>query len=78
MTDRGCIPTTQAANVSRMTEKLLTTADVARRLGISPVTVTWRVRAGHLTPEMKLPGVNGAYLFNPASIDQLARETQIA
>lgn len=59
-----------------MTDKLLTTAEVAERLGISPVTVTWRVRAGHLIPEMKLPGINGAYLFAPGTIDQLTKETQ--
>ncbi|KKO87258.1 hypothetical protein VH15_05880 [Corynebacterium ulcerans] len=55
-----------------MSNKLLTTAAVAKILGLPHSTVTWRARTGRLTPAMKLPGINGAYLFDPREIEQLA------
>lgn len=56
-----------------MNRKPLTTAEVAALLGIDRRTVGWRVRHGKMTPLHQLPG-NGAYLFDPDVIDQLARE----
>ena len=50
----------------------LTTAEVAAQLGIKPVTVTWRVREGKMTPLCQLPG--GAYLFDPDTITELKEQ----
>lgn len=50
----------------------LTTAEVAELLGIRPVTVTWRVREGKMTPLCQLP--SGAYLFDPVVIDSLKEQ----
>ena len=52
--------------------KLLTTTEVADRLGIARQTVAWRVAHGHMTPAQKLPGRNGAYLFDAEQIDYVA------
>ena len=54
-----------------MPDQLLTTRDVADRLGVSPATVTRMVARGDLTPVFKLAGPRGAFLFRPADIDQL-------
>ena len=43
--------------------KLLTTAEVAERLGRTARTVVRLVEAGDLTPVTKTPGIRGAYLF---------------
>lgn len=48
----------------------LTTSETAERLGIKPVTVTWRVRTGKMTPLFQLS--SGAYLFDPDVIDAIA------
>gem|GEM_PF-4878149 len=48
---------------------LLTTAEVARRIGVCRATVCLAVREGRLTPAMKLPGGrNGAYLFEETAV----------
>lgn len=47
---------------------LLTTAEVARRIGKCRATVCMAVKDGKLVPAMKLPGVNGAYLFEEAAV----------
>lgn len=47
---------------------LLTTAEVARRLGVCRETVSLAARDGRLEPVAKLPGVNGAYLFTEESV----------
>ncbi|MGK0716181.1 helix-turn-helix transcriptional regulator [Leucobacter sp. W1153] len=49
-------------------DPLLTTAEVARRLGLCRATVCLAVKDGKLSPSMKLPGVNGAYLFYESSV----------
>lgn len=46
----------------------LTTADVAALTGYSVRTVHRWIRAGQLTPVMKLPGTSGAYLFSADSV----------
>jgi excisionase family DNA binding protein len=52
-------------------DQLLTTRDVADRLGVTPSTVSRLVARGDLTPVFKLAGPRGAFLFRPADIDQL-------
>ncbi|MCZ4324771.1 helix-turn-helix domain-containing protein [Brachybacterium paraconglomeratum] len=54
--------------------KLLTNVEVAERLGIARQTVSWRVARGQLEPVQKLPGRNGAYLFDEEQVDRLAAE----
>lgn len=48
---------------------LLTTYQVARSFGITRAAVCLAVKQGRLTPVAKLPGVNGAYLFDRAAVD---------
>lgn len=47
---------------------LLTTRDVADALEVSPREVARRVERGQLEPVVKLPGLRGAYLFNPDAV----------
>ena len=54
------------------TSELLTTAEVARAVGIHRNIVTADVARGRLTPERKLPGRTGAYLFTRAAVDAYA------
>lgn len=47
----------------------LTTAEVARSLGLVRATVCLAVKQGRLVPAMKLPGGrNGAYLFTESAV----------
>lgn len=52
---------------------LIGTTHVARRLNISPTTVTRMAADGRLTPVAKLPTKNGAFLFDEAEVDRLAQ-----
>lgn len=54
-----------------MTGKLLTTTEVAEKLGIDRRSVWYRVNTGTLKPAFKHPGT-GAYLFDSADIEPLA------
>lgn len=47
----------------------LTTNQVARSLGVTRACVCLAVKEGRLEPAAKLPGVNGAYLFDQAAVD---------
>lgn len=47
---------------------LLTTAQVATRLGISRQAVVARVRSGSLDPAFKAEGDRGGYLFDPSDV----------
>lgn len=60
-----------------MTDKLLSTGAVADILNIDRRTVWSRVKAGTLKPAMKLDGVNGAYLFKPADVTDLAADRAV-
>ena len=53
----------------------LTSAQVAERLGVSVKTVHRMVLAEDLRPAAKLPGRTGAYLFDPADVEVLARRS---
>lgn len=48
--------------------RLLTTAQVAKRLGLVRESVCLAVRQGRLVPAMRLPGPNGAMLFTEAAV----------
>lgn len=45
--------------------------EVCKRLGIDRGTLTRWIQLGRITPSGKLPGVSGAYLWDPAYIDQV-------
>lgn len=55
-------------------QDLITSADVAQKIGVHVTTVARWVAAGSLRPAMKLPGETGAYLFDRAEVEQLASE----
>lgn len=54
------------------TPETITSAEAAQRLGVITTTVSKLVRRGALTPVKKLPGIRGAYLFDPSDVDALA------
>lgn len=58
------------------TEPLMTTFEVAVRLGCSISTVQRRARSGELRPAQKLPGPNGALLFDPRDVDRLLTQAK--
>lgn len=51
---------------------MVTSADAAARLGVGRSTIARLVRAGHLTPVMKAPGIRGAFVFDQSEVDALA------
>lgn len=54
----------------------MTTFEVAVRLGCSISTVQRRARSGELRPAQKLPGPNGALLFDPRDVDRLLTQAK--
>jgi excisionase family DNA binding protein len=58
--------------------RYLTTRQVADRFGVHPRTVSRWVRSGQLSHAAKLAGRRGAYLFDPAAIDDIAQQRQEA
>jgi hypothetical protein len=46
--------------------------EVCKRLDIDRATLTRWIQLGRIKPSGKLPGVSGAYLWDPAYIDALA------
>lgn len=50
--------------------ELLTAPEASRLLGVSIRTVHRRVEAGELVAVRKLPGPNGAFLFDRAEIER--------
>lgn len=54
-----------------MNDDLITAAEAAARLGVPKRTLLRWAKFG-LVPAAKLPGRTGAYLFDPATIEQLA------
>ncbi len=57
---------------------LLTTAEVAERLGISVATVNRHARAGQLRPDAQMPGSKGARLFHPSEVDRFRSDMEAA
>lgn len=60
-----------------MPNGLLTSPQVARRLGRSNRTVHRLVEAGVLQPAQKLPGPNGAFLFDPETVEAYAQQRSL-
>ena len=58
------------------TDRLLTSAEVATKLRISKRTVHRRAELGKIPFVRKLHEPNGAYLFDPAVVDFLARQQE--
>jgi predicted site-specific integrase-resolvase len=57
------------------THDLVTSAATCERLGnIDRSTLTRWVAAGRIKPAMKLPGLRGAYLFEPAEVQRVQDE----
>ncbi len=52
----------------------MTSAEVCELLRIDRSTLTRRVQLGRIDAAMKLPGRNGAYLFDRATIEALTPE----
>lgn len=57
------------------THRLITTREAAELLRVTPRTIARQVAGGKLVPLEKLPGRNGAYLFDGEKIDALAAAT---
>lgn len=53
-----------------MSPPLVTSNEVCERLEISRPTLSRWVASGRLVAAQKLPGLRGAYLFDPEVIDQ--------
>jgi len=54
--------------------ELIGSAEVARLLQINQVTVARWAASGQLTAAHKLPGKNGAYLFQRSDVERIERE----
>jgi hypothetical protein len=52
----------------------MTSPEVAVLLGCSIRTVHRLVTSSHLIPAQKLPGPNGAFLFDPAAVEMYRRQ----
>jgi len=57
-------------------EDLLTSVETAERLGIDRGTLSRWVQYGQIKRAMKLPGKNGAALFDPAEVERVRAEAQ--
>ena len=53
---------------------LFATVEVAGKLKIERSTLSRWVKEGRIAVAMRLPGPNGAMLFDPAEVDRVARE----
>ncbi len=53
-------------------QDLIGTTEAVRILGVHPSTITRWVKANKLAAAGKLPGANGALLFNRADVEALA------
>lgn len=50
----------------------MATSAAATRLGVTRQGVIDMMKRGEITPKMKLPVVNGTYLFEPAEVERVA------
>jgi hypothetical protein len=69
LTNLGFTPTLGTVNIST----LLTSAQVAERLGCDIRTVHRHHKAGKLPAAMRVPGYKGALLFDPEVVDLLGK-----
>lgn len=53
--------------------ELITTTQVAERLGLTPITILRAVQAGVIKPAQRLPGIKGQWLFHPDEADRYAK-----
>jgi hypothetical protein len=53
---------------------LITTAEIARDYGLSVRTVHRAAQSGELPYAQKLPGLRGAYVFDPGTVALWARQ----
>lgn len=54
----------------------LGSAEVCERIGIDRSTLTRWIQTGRIAFAQKIPGGNGAYLFNPAEVERARAEYQ--
>jgi excisionase family DNA binding protein len=54
---------------------LLTTKEVAERIGVNFRTVARYAESGKLKPKQKLSGLRGAYLFERATVERFISES---
>lgn len=47
----------------------MTTRQIALRAGVSTQAVIGWINDGRLVPTGRLPGINGAYLFDPVTVE---------
>lgn len=52
--------------------QLISTAEVAERLGRSVSFINASAAEGKITPEVQFPGVKGARLYHPAEVERFA------
>lgn len=52
-------------------QQLVPTAEVCAELGITPSTLSRKVKSGLITPAIKAPGLRGPMFFTRASVDAL-------
>lgn len=57
---------------------ILTSAEVCALLHINRSTLTRWVAAGRITPETKLPGIRGAFIFSAAEVERVRAEVGAA
>jgi len=58
----------------RASGRLITAAELAADLDMSVRTINRRAQAGDLPYAYKMPGVRGAYLFDPGTVALWARQ----
>lgn len=56
-----------------MLQKVISTTELAERLGESPRTVQRKAKSGEY-PAHKMPGSTGGYVFDPIDADRLVEE----
>lgn len=57
---------------------LIGSAEVCRRLGIERSTLSRWVKSGRIAPALKMSGLRGGYLFDPATVNDLERPSGAA
>lgn len=53
---------------------LLNSAEVCTQLSIDRSTLSRWVQSGRIAPAVKLPGLRGPFLFEPAEVDRVKAE----